>query len=99
LAALNFGVNRNVNLGNSFSLSYGLGIDLFNFSFENTLQVLDLRIINEYETIKESTYTPGVTIVTSVNSEIKKGFEGSHLFLNMFNYKMIFLIFYQCILN
>ncbi len=69
--ALNFGINRNVSLGKSFSLSYGLGIDLFTFTYENTRQLLEIRVISEYEIIRESTYTPEEVIETPINEEIK----------------------------
>jgi len=69
--AINFGLNKNIALGRSVSLSYGLAMDLFTFTYDRTRQLLDLRIISEYEVIKESTYTPEEVIETQINPEIK----------------------------
>ena len=70
VSALNLGINKNITLGKSFSLSYGLGMDLFTFTYDRTLNVKESRIISEYEVISEGTYTSEVIIETKVNPEI-----------------------------
>lgn len=73
LNALNIGINKNVKLGKSFTLSYGLGMDLFTFSYDKMSEVLDLRVITEYEIIKDGLYIPQEVIKTEINPEIKNG--------------------------
>ena len=68
---LSFGFNRNVKIKNSLQLSYGIGFELFNFTFSHFDRVTEERILSLFEVIEMGTHTPGTTIETKVNEFIE----------------------------
>ncbi|MBK9254494.1 MAG: hypothetical protein IPM42_03290 [Saprospiraceae bacterium] len=70
LMGLNLGLNRNIKLNKSWSVSYGLGVEFFSFTFSSSVSELEERIINRFDVIKQSSYTPGEIKVTKINPEI-----------------------------